>query len=391
MFGWIEFSPDYGIRIELTGNLSGALDGRSFKFKTPLASSPKLPLPEELPEFVDNLADRQIGVTGEMRLGTESATSPDNSPEESDTDLAAGDATKGKAGPTRLYLEWFSQNGRVIAELPEVQIEWVDEKSSTIGDSLTFDPSAGPFDAGFTEVHIDQDGHAHTENYPLDQDMHDDEDDDQQDDDPYGLFESDLDAKVAEALGTPEVDDDDDDDQDLELDLELFDADAGDNPGLFAGERQKRDWDEVIPGIDPDTKAMYEQWDEIFDGEKDEPISYLFDRPLKLPKSENVHSDAEAEPLVRAILAQLARLSVALDVCEHFTPKLTYQLLLQDILPSAKVHPNLSASDMVQHYSTSDYCTECDDEFAAEYDSIADDDSDDENAGSGQDKQPDED
>ena len=68
-----------------------------------------------------------------------------------------------------------------------------------------------------------------------------------------------------------------------------------------------------------------------------------------------------------AILAQLALLSVAVDVCEHYTPLQTYHLLMNEILPTAKVHPNLAASRMVQHYSTSDHCDACEAEFEAQY------------------------
>ena len=170
----------------------------------------------------------------------------------------------------------------------------------------------------------------------------DDDDLEEDIDDPFGLFGQDLDEMVAESLGQ--------------------EGESSDPQRA----QESKPWDEVIPGIDPETKAMYEQWDEIFEGKKDEPISYLFAEPLKLPTIENVHSDEQAEPLVRAILAQLALLSVALDVCEHFSALDTYKLLMQDILPTAKVHPQLAENDMVQHYSTSDYCSACDAESSAE-------------------------
>jgi hypothetical protein len=174
----------------------------------------------------------------------------------------------------------------------------------------------------------------------------DDEDDEHDDDDPYGLFDADLEQNVAESLGG----------ESKEGEL-AFDGIPG----------SPRPWEEAIPGISPDTVELYEQYDEIFEGKKDEPISYLFPTTLQLPKPENVASEEEAEVLVKAILSQLALLSVALDVCEHFTMQQTYRLLMQEILPTAKVHPNLAASEMVQHYATSDFCQECDAEFEAQY------------------------
>ena len=93
----------------------------------------------------------------------------------------------------------------------------------------------------------------------------------------------------------------------------------------------------------------------------------MVETPLRLPPPDRVTSDEEAQSLVVAILAQLALLSVAVDVCEHYTPQQTYHLLMTEILPTAKVHPNLAASRMVQHYSTSDHCDACDAEFESQY------------------------
>ena len=60
-------------------------------------------------------------------------------------------------------------------------------------------------------------------------------------------------------------------------------------------------------------------------------------------------------------------MSFALDVCEHFSSMYTYTLLMNEILPTAQVHPNLAESEMVQHYSTSDFCPACEAEFDAEF------------------------
>ncbi|HQZ13885.1 MAG TPA: hypothetical protein PK286_13465, partial [Devosia sp.] len=67
-------------------------------------------------------------------------------------------------------------------------------------------------------------------------------------------------------------------------------------------------------------KAMYEQWDEIFEGKKDEPVSCLFETPLRLPPPDRVTSDAEAQSLVVAILAQLALLSFLYGVLHAAGP-----------------------------------------------------------------------
>ena len=344
VYGWIEFAPDYGIHIELTGNFSGALQGKHVKFTTPLAES-NMPVDiNALPDEIDDLADRHIGVVGEMSL---KRLQVPNVPVAEFSSMSPEEQAHATSERDCLYLEWFSQNGRMVAEIISPKIEIVENSDDDDEDAADAISPEG-FNPGVTEVYLDANGNPTTAAYDADEGEDDTDDDD---DDPYGLFDEDLQRSVSESLT----------------------AEAGPFPDDEAGDAdfepgEPRGWDEVIPGIDPDTKAMYEQWDEIFEGKKDEPVAYLFRTPLKLPPPDKVGSDEEAEPLVKAILSQLALLSVAIDVCEHYTPLQTYYLLMSEILPTAKVHPNLAASKMVQHYSTSDYCEACDAEFEAEYD-----------------------
>ncbi len=299
VYGWIEFAEDYGIRLELTGNLSNK-SGLNFRFLVPEDERCERPEPGDFPDDVEELANRQIGVLDTFVIDDEKGTDR-----------------------STLRLSWFSQNGEVIADMPNVVVE-------TFND----DDEREQFNEGIAEFDLD--------NEPFDPDLADEEDD-EADDDPYGLFSENLDAHVAGSLNA--------------------DSDQETEPGDDLG---RRNWEDVIPGIDSETKAMYEQWDEIFDGKHDEPLADLFQTALRLPKPEQVTDSETAKPLVTSILAQLALLSVALDVCEHFDSVQTYQLLLNEILPNAKVHPNLAATEMVQHYATSDYCDKCEAEFEAE-------------------------
>lgn len=311
VYGWVEFAPNYGIRIELTGNFAQSLAGKHIRFRIADADEkPELDI-EDLPEPLDVIADRQIGVVGEVYLRHAED---------------AGDKT-GQC----LCLEWFSQNGQVVAEIMDPNLEFVTEQKNNEADDVEPEllPNGG-YGIGFTEIHIDDEGVAHAEHYELGGEEEDEDEEEleaeSEEEDPYGLFGEDLNEKVAESLG-----------------------------GLPAS--AKDDWQEFMPEI----------WNEIFEGKKDEPISYLFKTPLKLPKPEHVQDEEEAKLLVRSILAQLALLSVALDVCEHFSQVDTYRLLMNEILPTAKVHPNLAESEMVQHYSTTDFCSVCEAEMEAEY------------------------
>lgn len=307
--GWLTFGEDFSIRIELTGNFSEALHQVSsgkLRFKSTRDASLAASA-EELPPEIEELADRQIGVVARLEVSSDG----------------------------RLLFEWHSQDGYVQANVDTESIEYVDEPVEGGPDASSSDADKGIAD-GYAEIVLDENRTPNSEHlfFPDEEDADDPEEADEPED-PYGLFGGDIDRKVAEALG------------------KSGDGDADGDPA----------WQSAAEGMDPEARAMYEQWDEIFEGKKDQPISYLFREPLRLPRPERVESVAEAEQHVRAILAQLALLSVALDVCEHFSALDTYRLLMEEILPTAKVHPKLSESEMVQHYSTSDHCMLCEREL----------------------------
>ncbi len=352
VYGWLQFTPDSGVHMELTGNFRGQLARKHIKFSTPRSWQSDHKRFEPLPDEIQRLVDRQIGVVGDVRIRrVRVPTIP--LPEYSQLDPAG--QQRCSVEKDCLYLEWYSQNGRVVAEIVDPAIEYLDEQQSERDEPPEFEPMGDGLDSSIAETYLDLEGRA------IDDDDLEDElashegadlDDADEGDDPYGLFAPDLDQSVAEALKSP--------------DSPLGDEFDG-SYNQDGGDGTPRSWDDVIPGLDPTIKAMYEQWDEIFEGKKDEPVSYLFDTPLRLPPPDRVSTDREAQPLVVAILAKLALLSVAVDVCEHFTPLQTYRLLMTEILPTAKVHPNLAASRMIQHYSTSDHCDACEAEFEAEY------------------------
>lgn len=352
VYGWLQFAPDAGVHMELTGNFRGQLARKHIKFSTPRSQRTVAEQLEPLPDEIQRLVDRQIGVVGDVRIRRVRVPSIPL-PEFSQLDHDA--QQRCSVEKDCLYLEWYSQNGRVVAEIVDPAIEYVDAQQTERDEPPEFEPMGDGLDSSIAETYLDLEGRA-IDDADLEDELagHDgaEMEDDSDADDPYGLFAPDLDQSLADALKSPDAP------LGGEAD-ELYDEDGG--------PPTPRSWDEVIPGLDPAIKAMYEQWDEIFEGKKDEPVSYLFDTPLRLPPPDRVSTDREAQPLVVAILAKLALLSVAVDVCEHFSPLQTYRLLMTEILPTAKVHPNLAASRMIQHYSTSDHCEVCDAEFEAEY------------------------
>jgi hypothetical protein len=299
--GWIDFGDDWGVRLELTGNMSGELAGTYIRFQSPRPTSDA----DCSREVVDALADFQHGVTGEIEVRT------------------AAD------GSRTLYLEWFSQNGQVIAEIADPILDF------------------GPFEEDekptitSLEIEISNEPPEETEG-----------------DDPFDLFPPDLEQQLSAAGEEAEVDEDD---FEAETDWE-------EDSSEFAGEMseqapQLRPWDEVIPGIDPETKRMYEEWDEVIYGTKDVPFTSLFDPPLTLKRPADIADEAEATGQLRILLARLALHSVVVHMCPHFTAMETYRWLLEDLLPSEGVHPRLGPIGFTRHYDTADRCPACEAEF----------------------------
>jgi hypothetical protein len=175
------------------------------------------------------------------------------------------------------------------------------------------------------------------------------------------LFDADLDQKIQRSLAS-----------DQESSVPDFDG-VDDAKNLPPGSDEStppstRSWDEVIPGIDPETKALYESWDEIYHGGNEGSVMPLLDS-YQLPDPDSLTTDEEAKPHLDLIMMRLAMFNISIDLCEHMTPISAYRILMKEILPEATVHPNLAATEIVQHYSTWESCPECEAEFEAEYES----------------------
>jgi hypothetical protein len=333
--GWLALrGEETPVIFQLTGNCSASLRGQHIRFALP----DDRPAPAAPPLDTSRLAWQQIGPTGEITLRD---GVPGNSP----------------AGRPSLYMEWFSQNGRVVLELVDPDIEWVAEDDDDRRAAQRRAESASA-DAAEDEADIflpDSDDGEEAEFNPFEVPPPDADEDA---DDPYGLFPPGLDDELAE----------DDSDQEL-ADEQLTDEQlTGEEPSAAArGEAStgKRSWDEVIPGIDPETKRMYEQWDEVTEGSQDVPFTEVFDPPVRIytPEQLAVLNDATAESVLKELLTRLALLGVAVAVCEHFSPKLTYRMIAQEILPRYGVHPRLPQIGWVQHYDTSEFCRKCQEEF----------------------------
>ncbi|MBA3311928.1 MAG: hypothetical protein M3552_18520 [Planctomycetota bacterium] len=249
-----------------------------------------------------------------LRVRFEHPVPPDDREEDTNAELSdlawqqigptgsMGVVPSGSGQPGRLTLEWFSQNGRVTLDLADPVLEAVPDED---------DPDQEADDEAEADLAALAGG--------------DDLDDDE---DPYGLFPQDL--------------------------MEHFDSQA----------------DQIDREILPDSESVrgmseVEYMEDLIENGEGVPIGNVFDPPIKLPRPEGL-SDDVVEASLKRLLAQLARHGISLDICEHFSPRESYQLLLEEICPFEMTHPQLEATRWVQHFSTSDFCETCEAEFERE-------------------------
>ena len=326
--GWLALrGEETPVIFQLTGDCSPELRGKHLRFSLPDDRPP----PDAPPLDMKRLASQQVGPTGEIAL------------------RQAVDGQSGRAAPC-LYMEWFSQNGHVVLELADPELEWVeeDEEDRRRAARRSELAAAEAAEADDDDIFVPDSDGSEEARYDAFEVPPPDADEDA--DDPYGLFPPGLDDELAED----------------EEPAEEGEPSAGAGESAAGG---KRSWDEVIPGIDPETKKMYEDWDEVTEGTQDVPFTEVFDPPLKVYTAEQLEAldDAAALAALKEVLARLALLGVAVAMCEHFSAKLTYRMIAQEILPRYGVHPRLPQIGWVQHYDTSEFCRKCQEEFDRRY------------------------
>ena len=323
--GWLGLrGTDRPVSLQLTGNPDPDLIGRHIRFEARAVHPELLPEAPERPDLT-NLAWQQIGPTGTM-TAARTVRVADCPPAELYRRAKLGEPPPTEWKPC-LYLEWYSQNGRVVVELIDPIIEDVPAEAgetavaddSAADDPLLEDPgddtisalgADDAMDAGLSEID-------------------DSEFSGPPDDDPYNLFPDELQQ---------------------ELDAQARNLDRQ----LDSGEEKPRDIREM------------ELLDDLIENSDGEPIVSLFDSPLKLPRPDDL-DDVQAEQALKVLLAQLALFGIALDVCRHYTPRDAYRLLLEEICVEERAYPELRQTQWVQHFMTSEYCDQCDAEMEEEF------------------------
>jgi hypothetical protein len=309
------------VRLELTGDCGPDLRGKAFRF----SPDPAGPQPEVFPrEHFSGLQPCQVGPTASMTADAWVRALPCTVEEFYQR------AKLGEPPPTewkrRLYLEWYSQNGRVLLEMAGPVIEQCVREADgeeDEGDWVPLPPPSRtpdqqpPTGPSFTIIRTD--GDQSTIEH---------------------LTPGDLDSLGGNELRAPAA---------LERQFE----------------REAAQIDRAIRGDSepPDDEALREAalMDYCFDYCEPQPVEALLE-PAELPPPESL-DDEQVETQLKVLLARLAITGIALDVCPHFTPRDCYRLLLSKVLPEEKAYKEVIGTGWVQHWSTWEYCKQCDDQF----------------------------
>jgi hypothetical protein len=309
--GWLKLrGVEQPLVLELTGNCARDLAGWHIRFESrgPRSGAGGEPDPEELAEILaekpPSLAPHQIGPTGDITAARQVKVA-DCSVRELHYRCKAGEPPPFH-WKRCLYLEWYSQNGRVVIELVDPIIEYVDFDEIP-GVSANSQPGE-PWPHQEEEPAPDVCDHCSSH------------------DGPCGAAET----------------------------------DADDPYHLFPNEEE--DEEASVERMMAETELM----DDLIENSPGEPIESILDLTGPLPSPDDL-GDAEVEPRLKGLLGQLALLGIALHVCEHFTPRDTYRLLRDKLLTEERAFPELVGTGWVTNLMTAEYCPQCEADADREY------------------------
>ncbi len=307
------------VHLQLTGDCAKDLRGKCIRFRP---ENPDEAGPRFNPEESPRLQSPQIGPTGTMTSQGWVRILPCGVEE------YLRRKKLGEPPPTpwkrRLYLEWYSQNGRVTVEMGDVAVEEClrypedddDEGEWAPLPNLALPPGLdGPGELGITAVQWDG-SEAHTEEWTV---------------------------RPAEgtAKQSPQSIPD-------ELEQQFAAESAAIDRAIRGGEA----------GVSDEAMAETELMDACIEHSDRVPVIGLLGDLDQMPSPDDGDDD-EVESALKVLLGQMALLGLALDVCKHYTPRESYRLLLDKILHGERAYEKLIGTGWVQHFMTHDYCAEC--------------------------------
>ncbi|MBI5154936.1 hypothetical protein HZA57_06840 [Candidatus Poribacteria bacterium] len=209
-----------------------------------------------------------------------------------------------------LCLEWYSQNGRVVTELPNPRILLI--KGEPIPEPPLDPEDRGKPALGITRI-------------------------EKKGDDEFTVHHTEHAAKPEGEEETLEE----------------------------ALERRNREVEASFRGGEMDPLEAAKLMDHLIEHEPGE-FAGSVPRPQRLPKPDEVDEE-RATILVKSLLAELALCGIAVHICEHYTMTEAYKFLVEEILLKQRVHPQLRGTGWVQGFMTHESCPICMAETEAEY------------------------
>lgn len=206
----------------------------------------------------------------------------------------------------RLYLEWFSQNGRVVVEMPGAYVEECVQEAP------------GEDDGRWQELPN------------------------------LGMLPAAEDPNRASGVG-----------------VTVVSSGASSKP-LVHRFLVSEDEDDTLP-YESDEDDMAEIWlADTFVEDPGTPLSRMIGGVGDFPRPETLNDDAVKASL-KGLLGRLAMFGIALDVCEHFSPRACYELLIKTIIPEESGHEEMIGTGWVQHFSTWGFCPDCEERALKDY------------------------
>jgi hypothetical protein len=303
---------------------------------------------DEIPDFIDcekpdpsGLIRQQIGVTGTMTAERKIQVF-DCSPDEFHIRLKLGELPPAESKRC-LYLEWFSQNGRVLLEMSDPVIKFVEHVQWPQRKEIDFKiPSEEDEALEFSAEDSVETSRLDNTDIPDGEDVEELDDDivdfgpdaaeEDEQENPYQLFPPDLQRQ---------------------LDVQAYHTDW-----TIEGESDDAE--------KSDSMREMELMDYLIENSDGEQLDSVCRPPVPLEKLGEL-SEEEVERALKKVLAQLALYGVALDICPHFTPRMAYRLLVEKIFTENGFFPQLRGTGWVQHYSTWEYCPQCEAELDAKF------------------------
>ena len=303
------------IHVELTGSPAEDLRGRSFEFEAPENDTP--PTEEDI-KLVAQFADQQIGATGTISAADMVKTF-DCPVEEYLRRVDMGDPPPVRLA-RRLYIEWFSQNGRVVIELADPKLKFLDGREAPPAvDSLDLQSENPASESGPQILTVSPDdvidpldplgsvGEVYTE---------------AEDEDEYGLFPKDL-------------------NRDLERAAQRTDREMSGDSDKAASSMEE-----------------WERFDDLIEHGVGTPVGELIEG-LKLPAPSESLTEEQCEVALLSALTQLALFGTAFHICEHCSMCDAYRIFMEHVCKESTVSPQMRGTSFVQHYTTSDFCRTC--------------------------------